>query len=98
MPSIDRQTVEHVAELSRLELSSETLEAMTTHMKNMLELVAKLDRYDRKDISPRVHGGEGTGEAILRKDEPRPSLPVPEALGNAPDKGPQGFRVPAILD
>ncbi|MBI3723024.1 Asp-tRNA(Asn)/Glu-tRNA(Gln) amidotransferase subunit GatC [bacterium] len=98
MPTIDRETVLHVAELSRLELSPDALEAMTAHMKNMLELVAKLDAHDRKDISPRVHGGEGTGEAVLRRDEPRPSLAVEEALGNAPDKGTLGFRVPAILD
>ena len=96
MADIDRAEVARIARLSRLELDAPSLDAMTAHMKNMLELVKSLDPYDRKDASPRVHGAEA--EHPLRSDVIKPSLSREEALGNAPDKGADGFRVPAVLE
>jgi aspartyl-tRNA(Asn)/glutamyl-tRNA(Gln) amidotransferase subunit C len=98
MPTIDTAEVARIARLSRLELDAATLEAMTSHMKNMLELVATLDKYDQKNISARVHGGEGAGAPRLRADVVRPSLTPEEALAMAPEKGKEGFRVPGVVD
>jgi aspartyl-tRNA(Asn)/glutamyl-tRNA(Gln) amidotransferase subunit C len=94
---IDRAEIARIARLSRLELDAPSLDAMTAHMKNMLELVKSLDSYDRKDASPRVHGLETEG-THLRPDVVTPSLTRDEALANAPEKGPDGFRVPAVLE
>jgi aspartyl-tRNA(Asn)/glutamyl-tRNA(Gln) amidotransferase subunit C len=97
MPNIDRAEVAKIARLSRLELDDAALDAMTSHLKNMLELVATLDHFDRTDVTARLHGGEEIGPA-LRPDVPRPSLTPEEALAMAPDKGPEGFKVPGVLD
>jgi aspartyl-tRNA(Asn)/glutamyl-tRNA(Gln) amidotransferase subunit C len=35
---------------------------------------------------------------VLRDDEVRPSLPVEEALANAPDREGDGFHVPKIIE
>lgn len=96
MSTIDRGEVARVAHLSRLELDAAALDAMTTHLQNMIEFAAALDSIDRKDASTRVHGE--TGPPSLRGDEPRPSLTVAEALSGAPDTGRDGFKVPAVLE
>jgi len=98
MPTIDTAEVARIARLSRLELDAATLDAMTSHMKNMLAFVATLDKYDRSDISARIHGGEGAEKPRLRADVVLPSLTPEEALAMAPEKGKEGFRVPGVVD
>jgi aspartyl-tRNA(Asn)/glutamyl-tRNA(Gln) amidotransferase subunit C len=97
MATIDRAEVARIATLSRLELDDATLDAMASHLAKIIEHAAKLDRFDGKDVPPLGHGGSLLTPA-LRQDEIRPSLPVHEALANAPEKGPDGFKVPAILE
>jgi aspartyl-tRNA(Asn)/glutamyl-tRNA(Gln) amidotransferase subunit C len=97
MAVVDRTEVERIARLSRLELEGPALDAMTKHLTSMLEFASALDRFDRKDAPLRAHGGEGA-VAPLRRDEVRPSLPVEEALANAPAKSELGFRVPAVIE
>jgi aspartyl-tRNA(Asn)/glutamyl-tRNA(Gln) amidotransferase subunit C len=98
MATIERADVARIAHLSRLELDAAQLDAMTSHMKNMLEFVAVLDRFDKKDVSARVHGGDESPTPALRPDTVRPSLSPEEALAMAPDKGKDGFKVPGVLD
>src|SRR5947208_3276844 len=94
---IDRAEVARIAHLSRLELDDAALDAMTSHMQSMLAFVATLDRHDRGDVSARVHGGDDA-TPHLRADVVRPSLAPAEALAMAPDKGPEGFKVPGVVD
>jgi aspartyl-tRNA(Asn)/glutamyl-tRNA(Gln) amidotransferase subunit C len=100
MSRIERADVARIAHLSRLELDDTTLDAMTSHMKNMLEFVAVLDRHDAKNashLSPRLVE-ESSVTAALRPDSVRPSLSTVEALAMAPEKGKEGFKVPGVLD
>ncbi len=98
MATIERADVARIAHLSRLELDEAQLDAMTSHMKNMLAFVAVLDRFDTPGISARVHGGDESPVPPLRPDVVRPSLTPEEALAMAPDKGKDGFKVPGVLD
>lgn len=98
MADIERAQVAAIARLSRLELDSASLDAMTSHLKNMLAFVATLDRFDRKDVSARVHGGDESETPVLRADLVQPSLSPEEALAMAPEKGKEGFKVPGVLD
>src|SRR5271155_2714041 len=95
---IERADVARIAHLSRLELDVASLDAMTSHMQSMLAFVATLDRFDRKDVPARLHGGDERALPALRKDEVRPSLSPEEALAMAPEKGKEGFKVPGVLD
>jgi aspartyl-tRNA(Asn)/glutamyl-tRNA(Gln) amidotransferase subunit C len=95
---MDRAEVARIAHLSRLELDDATLDAMTSHMKNMIDFVATLDRFDQKNVSARVHGGESALAPELRPDVIQPSLSPEEALAMAPAKGKDGFKVPGVLD
>lgn len=96
-PRIDRAEVEKVALLSRLELAGAELEAMTEQLASIVGMVSLLEELDTGTVSPRLHGTEGA-QARFRADEPRASLSPAEALANAPERGKDGFRVPAVLD
>jgi aspartyl-tRNA(Asn)/glutamyl-tRNA(Gln) amidotransferase subunit C len=97
MSRIDRAEIERIATLSRLELAGGELDAMTEQMKKIVDFVSALDELDTAKVSPRLHGADGAS-SFFRRDEPGPSLTVDEALANAPERGPDGFRVPAVLE
>ncbi len=99
--TVDRALVDRVALLARLRLTDDESTAMTAHLARMLELVDHLAEVDDPAASP--YTGPAGATRPLREDEPRPSLPVAEALRNAPglagapeDEG--AFRVPAVLE
>jgi aspartyl-tRNA(Asn)/glutamyl-tRNA(Gln) amidotransferase subunit C len=55
--------------------------------------VGKVSELDLADVEPTLHPLELSN--VFAEDEPRPSLPVDEALANAPDRENGAFRVPA---
>jgi aspartyl-tRNA(Asn)/glutamyl-tRNA(Gln) amidotransferase subunit C len=97
--SLDPRTPEgvaHIARLSRLAMSQQELSVMAEHMGKILGAVSVLERLDTSDVPAAMHD-DATTSAAMRADVVTPSLPVDEALKNAPAKGPAGFLVPAVL-
>lgn len=101
--SIDRDLVDHVAILSRLSLDAGEANAMTEHIRKIVDLVSLLDELDTQQASPFVSKPASTHE--LREDRRQPSLPVDQALANAPERsdptttdGIAAFRVPPVLE
>jgi aspartyl-tRNA(Asn)/glutamyl-tRNA(Gln) amidotransferase subunit C len=93
---IDRETVEHVAMLARLELTSEELERYTADLQAILDHFDVLQNIDTDALAPMEH--VAAEENVFRPDEQRPSLPVDQALGQAPEEDGQFFRVPQIVE
>ncbi len=91
--AITREEVLHVAKLARLELTEDELERFAGQLDAILEAVGKVSELDLSDVEPTLHPLELTN--VWDEDEPRPSLPVGEALANAPDREEDAFRVPA---
>ncbi|MDQ2983293.1 MAG: Asp-tRNA(Asn)/Glu-tRNA(Gln) amidotransferase subunit GatC [Actinomycetota bacterium] len=91
--AISRDEVLHVARLARLELGEEELDRLGAQLNAILEAVGKVSELDLSDVEPTAHPLELVN--IWAQDEPRPSLPVDEALANAPDRDGNFFRVPA---
>ncbi len=88
--------VAHIAQLSRLALSpAETVE-VKGHFRKILQFVEVLDRLDVSSVDPSFFP-RGTVN-VFRADEPLPSLPVEEALRNAPASKDGHFLVPRIID
>jgi aspartyl-tRNA(Asn)/glutamyl-tRNA(Gln) amidotransferase subunit C len=90
-----------VAHLARLELSEADLAKMTRQLGAIVEYVDQLRQLDTTDVEPLAHALEVHN--VFRDDEPAPSLPVDEALANAPDRrrdarGDQFYGVPPVLD
>ncbi len=97
--AVSRSDVLKIAELARLEFSEAELEEFTVQFQRILDYVDKLKEVDVQGIEPTSHVAmvAGTSDCIFRDDVTRPSLPVTEALANAPDPGSDHFRVPKVL-
>jgi aspartyl-tRNA(Asn)/glutamyl-tRNA(Gln) amidotransferase subunit C len=93
MAAISRDDVLHVARLARLALSEEEIERFGGQLNAILEAVGKVSELDLGDVEPTSHPLALVN--VFGADEPRPSLPVDEALRNAPEREADFFRVPA---
>src|ERR671933_419900 len=99
--SLTAEDVRWVAHLARLELTDAELETMTRQLSAIVDYVAQLQQVNTDGVEPLAHAL--SVHNVFRDDEPRPSLPVDEALANAPDrrtdaKGDTFYGVPAVLD
>ena len=91
--AITREEVVHVAKLARLDLSDDELERFSEQLNAILEAVGKVSELDLSDVEPTAHPLDLSN--VWAEDEPRPPLPVEDALANAPDREGDAFRVPA---
>jgi aspartyl-tRNA(Asn)/glutamyl-tRNA(Gln) amidotransferase subunit C len=94
--SLSPDDVRKVAHLARLELSAAEVETMARQLSAIVDYVGQLQRLDTEGVEPLAHALELSN--VFRPDEPAPSLPVDEALANAPQRQGDFFRVPAVLD
>jgi aspartyl-tRNA(Asn)/glutamyl-tRNA(Gln) amidotransferase subunit C len=90
--AIERDDVLHVARLARLALTEEELDRLGRELNAILQAVGKVSELDLDDVEPTSHPLELVN--VWAEDEPRPSLPVEEALANAPERDGDFFRVP----
>ena len=90
--AITREEVLHVARLARLELRDDEVERFTEQLSAILEAVAKVSELDLSDVDPTAHPLDLLN--VWSDDEPRPCLPVDEALANAPEREAGFFKVP----
>lgn len=95
MATLSRADVEHVAYLARLGLTEEELGRLEGQLNHILDQYAVLAELDTEAIAPTAQTIEL--ENILRPDEPRPSLPVDEALAGAPERAADHIVVPGII-
>ena len=91
--AITREQVVHVAHLARLALTEEELDRFAGQLDAILEAVGKVAELDLSDVEPTLHPLALSN--VWAEDEPRPSLPVEEALANAPAAEDGALRVPA---
>jgi aspartyl-tRNA(Asn)/glutamyl-tRNA(Gln) amidotransferase subunit C len=92
--TISREAVLHVAKLARLEIPEDQIEAVRADLGAILEAVGKVSELDLSDVEPTSHPVDLVN--VWGEDEPRPSLPLEDALANAPDPVDGAFRVPAV--
>ena len=93
---LNRKDVEHVALLSRLELSENELDKFTGPLDAILEYIDVLNQVDTSAVEPMAHVLEIRN--VMRADEVQPSLPREAALQNAPDAEDGFFKVPKIVE
>ena len=93
---ISRAEVEHVSRLARLALTDQELDALRQDMDQILVYVEQLNQLDTTDIVPMAHAVPM--ENAFRADEIRTGFTREQALANAPDPSPSGFRVPRVIE
>ena len=93
--SVDPETVEHVAELAKLNLDGDEKKELAGQLARILEFVAQLDEVDISDVPPTKHVIDMSN--VERPDGVRDSLSQREALAGAPDADEGHFVVPEVL-
>lgn len=93
---ISREELLKLAALARLKLDENEIERFQHDIAEMLEYVKTLDEVDTSGVEPRAQAAVDGN--VLRKDVVEPSLPVDEALKNAPKRVDDYFVVPKVVD
>ncbi len=88
--------VRHVAALARLELSAAEVDDLVRQLGRILQHIDRLRACDTEGVPPTALVLALTG--ALRDDTPQPSLPVTEALANAPAAHSGFFLVPRVVE
>ena len=91
---IDRELVLHIAKLAHIDLNESEVDLFTRQLGGILEYVEQLGEV-KHPADPFFFGQFLTSRT--RADRTVPSLPVEEALRNAPDSVKQFFKVPRII-
>ena len=92
---LDKNTVKRIADLSKLEFTSDETPAILKDMNQMLEFIDQLKELDTTNIDPLIHMTED--ENILREDDAITGASQQEALKNAPSKDSTYFKIPKVL-
>lgn len=93
---ITRETIEHVANLARLNLSDAEIEKMTSDMGNIITYMEKLNELDTSEVQPTAHIADIKN--VFREDEVYKLYEREKILQNAPDKENGCFKVPKIVE
>ena len=89
--------VERIAALAMLELTDGEKQLFTRQLADILAYAEQVQAVDTSGVAATAH--VLAGHRAERDDEPKPSLPVEDALANAPDADPTAglFRVPRVI-
>ena len=95
------QDVERVAELARLNLTSEEKEGMLHDLNAILDYAAQLNELNTDSVAPLAQVGElegAGGETSVREDSVRSSLDRSLVMQEAPETNQVFFKVPKVIE
>lgn len=93
---IDRETLDKMAHLARLEFDEKDAARMMSDMTEIVNWVSKLDEVDTTGVEPLTTMSQEV--STFRDDEPRKTLTREEVMKNSPTNHPQFFRVPKMIE
>lgn len=92
---IDKQTVEQIAHLARLEITGQESEQLITDMNRILSFMDKLNEVDTSGVEPLIYMTDEVN--VLREDKTQQAITHEEALQNAPRRDGKFFLVPKVI-
>ena len=92
---LSKKEVEHIAWLAHIELSDQEKALFTEQFNEILDYFKKIDDVDTEGVEPTYHVLDLKN--VSRTDETTPSLPIEEALRNAPKKDEKFIKAPRIV-
>ena len=93
---VDKETVDKIANLARLELGADEREDMITDMNKILDFMAKLNEIDTSGVEPLVYMTDEIN--VFREDVVKQDITTEEALQNAPRHTDKYFLVAKVID
>ncbi len=96
MTRITTDTVEQVADLSKLILSDEELAGFQEQLDKIIGYFEVLNSLDTTGVEPLAHPLDLRN--VFRQDTVEDSAPREDALANAPDKTDEAYKVPVVIE
>ncbi len=97
--ALTEKDVRYVAELAHLELAEDEVKKFLPQLDSILEYMQKLNELDTAAVAPMAQVTYPAAEnPALRRDRPRPTFRQDEALGNAPERAADYFKVPRVIE
>lgn len=93
---ITKNTIEHIANLSRLDLTEEEKSMLLFDMKQIIAYMDKLKELDTSKVKPTAHVMQINN--VFREDKSEPSYPKEKLLVNAPLSEGGCFKVPKVVE
>jgi len=93
---VDKDTLDKIAHLARLEFDDKDSEKMIKDLGNILSFVEKLNEVNTDGVEPLTTMSHEVNS--LREDEVKPHLAHDIVLKSAPKKDADYFRVPKVLE
>ncbi len=93
---IDKEHLNKIAHLARLEFDESTAEEMMKDMTKIISWVEKLNEVDTEGVEPLTTMSHEIN--ALREDEVKNHLDHERALKSAPKKDADFFRVPKVIE
>ncbi len=94
--NIDQQTVYKVADLARIEINDNEVDALTVEMNKILTFMEKLNELNTEDVAPLVYMNEQAN--VWREDIVRNEISTAEGLKNSAVHNENFFFVPKIIE
>lgn len=93
---VNKEDVEKIAHLARLELTTDTIEEVQTSINKVLDWMEALNQVDTTGVEPLVHITPAINQ--FREDKSIQNLGRETALKLAPDANEQYFKVPQVIE
>lgn len=93
---ITKETIEHVANLARLNLTEQEKEKLTIEMESIISYVDKLNELDTTNVNPSSH--VLPLQNVFREDVTIKSYDRDKILSNAPSQEDGCFKVPKVVE
>ena len=93
---ISKDDVKYIADLARLQLSDQEIDAYAHQLAHILDYVNQLNTVGTEGVEPTCL--VVAGHNPLREDQPAPSLPREDLLGNGPRVQGAFFAVPKVIE
>ncbi len=94
--NIDQQTVHKVADLARIEIKDNEVDALTVEMNKILTFMEKLNELDTENVKPLVYMNEQAN--VWRSDVAKNEISTTEGLKNSAVHNENFFFVPKIIE
>lgn len=92
---LNKETIDKIAVLSRLEVSEQEAEGLLKDMNNILQFMEQLNELDTTGVNPLIYLSEE--QNVTRADEVKKDITVQEAIANAPNTDGSYFRVAKVI-
>lgn len=93
---ITSEEVRHLSVLTRINMTDEEVEIMSDQMADILESIEVLRQVDTEGVEPTGHSVDL--DSVMREDVSSDSIPLEDALSNAPLIEGDFIRVRAVLE